>query len=49
MIALLYWSTPNVRPYGFRWLTPGSVLAVVIWLVASGAFAVFGAGSPATD
>ncbi|WP_372517820.1 YihY/virulence factor BrkB family protein [Frankia tisae] len=41
MIALLYWSTPNVRLHGFRWLTPGSVLAVVIWLVASGAFAVY--------
>ncbi|WP_374216054.1 YihY/virulence factor BrkB family protein [Frankia sp. AiPs1] len=41
VIALLYWSTPNVRPHGFRWLTPGSVLAVVIWLVASGAFAFY--------
>jgi membrane protein len=41
MIALLYWATPNVRVRGFRWLTPGSVLAVALWLVASGAFALY--------
>ncbi|MCL9760534.1 YihY/virulence factor BrkB family protein [Frankia sp. AiPa1] len=40
-IALLYWSTPNVRVPGFRWLTPGSILAVVIWLAASAGFAVY--------
>jgi membrane protein len=41
MIATLYWAAPNVRHQGFRWLTPGSVLALVIWLVASGAFAFY--------
>ncbi|MCK9903693.1 YihY/virulence factor BrkB family protein [Frankia sp. Cpl3] len=41
MIALLYWSAPNVRVRGFRWLTPGSVLAVVIWLAASAGFALY--------
>ncbi len=41
MIALLYWSAPNVRVRGFRWLTPGSALAVVIWLVASAGFALY--------
>ncbi|WP_175084268.1 YihY/virulence factor BrkB family protein [Candidatus Frankia nodulisporulans] len=40
-IALLYWSTPNVRVPGFRWLTPGSILAVVLWLAASAGFAVY--------
>jgi membrane protein len=41
MIALLYWSAPNARVPGFRWLTPGSILAVVIWVVASGGFAFY--------
>jgi membrane protein len=41
MIALLYWSAPNVRVRGLRWLTPGSVLAVVVWLAASAGFALY--------
>ncbi|MFF0462539.1 YihY/virulence factor BrkB family protein [Streptomyces mexicanus] len=41
MIALLYWATPNARIRGFRWVTPGSVLALLIWLVASAGFAFY--------
>jgi membrane protein len=41
MIALLYWATPNVKGRGFRWITPGSVLALVIWMVASAGFAFY--------
>jgi membrane protein len=41
MLALLYYSAPNVRFPGFRWITPGSVLAIVIWLAASAAFAFY--------
>ncbi|MFC4496751.1 YihY/virulence factor BrkB family protein [Streptomyces ovatisporus] len=41
MIALLYWGAPNVKGRGLRWVTPGSVLAVVIWLVASAGFALY--------
>lgn len=40
VIALLYWAAPNVRRR-FRWVSPGSVLAVVIWLVASVGFAAY--------
>jgi membrane protein len=40
MIALLYWASPNARR-GFRWVSPGSLLAVVIWLLASLAFAFY--------
>ncbi|MFQ6396901.1 YihY/virulence factor BrkB family protein [Nocardia sp. KC 131] len=39
--ALLYWAAPNVRHPGFRWLTPGSVLAVILWAIASAGFAVY--------
>ena len=41
MLAVLYWAAPNVRQPGFRWISPGSVLAVAMWLIASGAFAFF--------
>jgi membrane protein len=40
-IALLYWAAPNVRHPGFRWMTPGSALAVVLWVVASAGFAFY--------
>jgi len=41
MFALLYWAAPNVKQAGFRWVSPGGLLAVVGWLIASGAFALF--------
>ncbi|MEU5248980.1 YihY/virulence factor BrkB family protein [Streptomyces asoensis] len=41
MIALLYWATPNARVRGFRWVTPGSFLALLIWVVASAGFALY--------
>jgi membrane protein len=41
MFALLYWAAPNVRQPGFRWLSPGGIVAVVGWLIASAAFAFY--------
>jgi membrane protein len=41
VFALLYWAAPNVRHPGFRWLSPGGALAVLVWLLASGGFAVY--------
>jgi membrane protein len=41
MFALLYWAAPNVKHPGFKWITPGGTLAVVGWLIASGAFAFY--------
>jgi membrane protein len=43
MIGLLYWAAPNVRGRGFRWISPGSVLATLIWLAASAGFALYAA------
>ena len=40
MFAILYWASPNAR-HGFRLISPGSVLAVVLWLIASGLFALY--------
>ncbi|QBS43964.1 YihY/virulence factor BrkB family protein [Nocardia sp. CS682] len=39
--ALLYWAAPNAQQPGFRWLSPGSVLAVLLWIAASAGFAVY--------
>ena len=41
MFSILYWASPNVKHPGFRWLSPGGVLAVVVWLIASGLFALY--------
>jgi membrane protein len=41
MIAVLYYAAPNVRLRGFRWVTPGAVLALVVWLAASALFALY--------
>jgi membrane protein len=41
MLAVLYWSSPNAKPAGFRWISPGSVLAVLLWVVASVGFAFY--------
>ncbi|MEV6767933.1 YihY/virulence factor BrkB family protein [Nocardia sp. NPDC051030] len=40
-IALLYWAAPNARQYSFRWLSPGSTLAVLIWIAASAGFTLY--------
>jgi membrane protein len=41
MFAILYWASPNVKQPGFRWLTPGGVFAVLMWVVASALFALY--------
>jgi len=41
MFSILYWAAPNVRHPGFRWLTPGGLFAVLVWIAASGAFAAY--------
>jgi membrane protein len=41
MFAVLFYAAPNVRLAGFRWVTPGALLAIVLWLIASAAFAFY--------
>ncbi|WP_329044672.1 YihY/virulence factor BrkB family protein [Streptomyces sp. NBC_01422] len=41
MVALLYWAAPNARGRGFKWVTPGSFLALLLWMVASAGFALY--------
>jgi membrane protein len=41
MLAVLYCSSPSVKLRGFRWVTPGSLVAVVIWAIASALFGFY--------
>jgi membrane protein len=41
MLAILYYSAPNARVKGFKWVSAGSVLAVVVWVIASVGFAFY--------
>jgi membrane protein len=41
MIAVLYYSTPNVKLRGFKWVSPGAAVAIVVAIVASAAFAFY--------
>jgi membrane protein len=41
MFAILYWASPNVKHPKFRWITPGSIAGVLLWIIASAAFALY--------
>jgi membrane protein len=41
VLAILYWASPNARQDGFRWVSPGGLVAVVIWLVGSAGFGLY--------
>jgi membrane protein len=46
MLAFLYWTAPNVQHPKFQWVSPGGLLAVVVWLAASALFALYIANFP---
>ncbi len=41
MVACLYWIAPNVRQPRFRWVSPGGVVAVLAWILASAGFGLY--------
>jgi membrane protein len=41
IFAALYYLAPNVKQPKFRWVTPGGIVAVLIWIVASAGFALY--------
>jgi membrane protein len=49
MVNLLYYTTPNVKLRGFKWVTPGSILAIVVWAIASALFAFYVANFSSYD
>jgi membrane protein len=40
MVGILYWAAPNAKQ-GFKWVSPGGVVGVLIWIVASALFAFY--------
>jgi membrane protein len=41
MFSILYWASPNVKHPGFPWISPGGLIAVATWVIASGLFALY--------
>lgn len=40
MTAILYWATPNAKQ-GLAWVSPGGIIGVLLWIVASALFAFY--------
>jgi len=41
MVGVLYYASPNVKLRGFKWVTVGSAVAIVVWALASVLFAFY--------
>ncbi|HEY8501493.1 MAG TPA: YihY/virulence factor BrkB family protein [Solirubrobacterales bacterium] len=41
MVDVLFYTSPNVKLRGFRWVTPGALVAIVVWALASALFALY--------
>ena len=41
MLAILFYTAPNVKQVGFRWITPGGLLGAALWVLASLGFAFY--------
>lgn len=41
MFAFLYWAAPNVKHPKVPWVSPGGVVAVLLWIVVSALFALY--------
>jgi membrane protein len=41
MFAFLYWAAPNVKQPGFKWVSPGGLVGVVLWIIVSLLFALY--------
>ncbi len=41
IVALLYYTTPNVKQPKLKWISVGALFAVVVWILASAAFGFY--------
>lgn len=41
LLAVLFWVGPNAKQGGIKWISPGGVIATLVWAVVSAAFAVY--------
>ncbi len=49
MVDVLFYASPNVKVRGFRWVTPGAIVAIVVWAIASALFALYVANFSSYD
>jgi membrane protein len=49
MLGVLFHAAPNVKLPGFKWVTPGALLTLVVWIIASAAFAFYVANFASYD
>ncbi len=41
LLAILFWAAPNAKQGGIRWVSPGGVVAVLLWVGVSALFALY--------
>jgi membrane protein len=41
VFSFIYYVTPDVRQRSFRWVTPGAVVGVALWLIGSAGFSIY--------
>ncbi len=41
LLAVLFWAAPNVKQGGVKWISPGGVIATILWLVISALFSLY--------
>jgi membrane protein len=41
MLAVLYYASPNAKQPKMKWISPGAVVAVIVWIIASALFAFY--------
>lgn len=49
LLALLFWASPNARQGGVRWVSPGGLVAVLLWAIVSAVFAIYVANFSSYD
>ncbi len=49
MVGILYYASPNAKIRGCKWVTPGSLIAIVVWAIASAGFAFYAANFGSYD
>ena len=49
LLAVLFWASPNAKQSGIKWVSPGGVIAVLIWVGASALFALYVANFASYD
>lgn len=41
VFSFVYYVTPDVKPRAFRWITPGAVVGVALWVLVSAGFSAY--------